>query len=424
MPLVFVHGVNNRLDEEYKLAERDRNALFAQVALRGVVQKPQIFNPYWGEFASKFYWNHGCLPGGDNEKFGSGDDQVEALIEELGLDAVSSDSSRFLRELARIDFPRAVDLLFAAAALADDGSTGLFSADSSKFAELAAAAARYASENPVPPWLKSEHFESDAAFQDAMAAHIEEWRKDSTNTETFGIGDAWARIQGVVAQIGNAAGKVWQRGKDQLVQAQEQAGLAIGAGIGALTNPLVRIARPKLHLRFAYFVGDVFEYLKNRGERGKEGPIVERVAGALAEATKSRTAKDPLIVVAHSFGGPICYDILTHYRPELHIDLFITVGSQVAFFEEAKLYHASSLNFSKANDNRVPQPKNITKWINVFDPVDPVGFAVEKVFDGPKDHAFHTRTHVGSAHSFYFIRPLFHKRLAVRIKEALGEIQT
>ena len=57
---------------------------------------------------------------------------------------------------------------------------------------------------------------------------------------------------------------------------------------------------------------------------------------------------EPLVVIGHSLGGVISMDLLSHFRTDIDVDLFVTIGSQVAHFEEMKLYHASDTGDSRA----------------------------------------------------------------------------
>jgi dienelactone hydrolase len=78
----------------------------------------------------------------------------------------------------------------------------------------------------------------------------------------------------------------------------------------------------------ALFVGDVFKYLQNSGKVGDEGPIVKIVSDAFRNADEiRRKTKEPLVILGHSMGGNIAYDILTHFPPDLQCDLFLTVGA-------------------------------------------------------------------------------------------------
>ena len=74
---------------------------------------------------------------------------------------------------------------------------------------------------------------------------------------------------------------------------------------------------------------------------------------------------EKLIIVAHSMGGNIVYDILTHYMPDLVCDLFLTVGSQVGLLEELKLFHASDRAIPTKERPKVPRGPTSGGWLRL-----------------------------------------------------------
>src|SRR5204863_1948564 len=94
---------------------------------------------------------------------------------------------------------------------------------------------------------------------------------------------------------------------------------------------------------------------------------------------KARAAApdEPFVIIGHSLGGVITFDLLSHYRPELEVDLFVSVGSQVAHFEELKLFKASDKSIG--TPKRATTPANIKRWINIYDEVDIFSYAAERV---------------------------------------------
>jgi pimeloyl-ACP methyl ester carboxylesterase len=140
-------------------------------------------------------------------------------------------------------------------------------------------------------------------------------------------------------------------------------------------------------------------------------------------AARKANGDDKLVVVAHSMGGNIVYDILTHYRSDLVVDLLVTVGSQVAFFKEMGLYHEDAGQRPGPNPARVSKPAAVRAWLNVFDPMDVLAFAAGKVFEGVSDFAFSNQASPLDAHSLYFFRPGFHERLRARIEAVDFEAQ-
>ena len=74
-----------------------------------------------------------------------------------------------------------------------------------------------------------------------------------------------------------------------------------------------------------------------------------RVLDALATARENQQARggEPLVVLSHSMGGQIVYDLVTHFLPRLdryagvRIDYWAAAASQIGLFEEMKLFLAS-----------------------------------------------------------------------------------
>ena len=122
--------------------------------------------------------------------------------------------------------------------------------------------------------------------------------------------------------------------------------------------------------------------------------------------------------LGHSPGGVILYDVLTSVRKDVPVDALVTVGSQIALFEETKCLLASSEAYSKAKGNKVPRPPGCSRWINVFDHNDLLGFPASGVFEGVTDFHYTTGKGVLAAHSSYFVRPTFYHRLRLRMREA------
>jgi len=198
----------------------------------------------------------------------------------------------------------------------------------------------------------------------------------------------------------------------------------LAGGVTELVNsPIARATREKLTPKVAIFMGDVFEYLKAGSARTS---IRATVMTAIAEAAhKSKATNEKLILAGHSMGGVILYDLLSDRGVvaqlsaalgcDLKIDLLLTVGSQVALFEELKVYTSSTAAYP-ATIPKVPMPPSVANWWNVFNKLDVLSFATEPVFQGPIDWAVDTSAGVLDAHSAYFANMLFYFRLNARLK--------
>lgn len=386
MPLVFVHGVNVRDDSDYYADLDVRDGYFRRFALDGVVSDAsaaKILNPYWGKDAASFRWNHASLPDDSYESFGQSDAAFEEIVAEIapGLEA---DPDRIALTAAREhSLAAAVDLVWAAAA-----HTELPGEDPDALASTARQVAAYADDVPNPAWLAT--VQNDDQFLSTLLDEAEKHAEaEQKAVESFGLGDIVNRAK---VALGNLANSV----------------------TGTLAAKATGTFRPWLNQRFSLFLGDIFVYLDERGDAAAPGPIVEDVVSALDAATKT-PQDDKLIVVAHSMGGNVVYDILTYFRPDISVDLLLTVGSQVGLFEELKLFRSSDDAIPSPAQKTVPMPANVARWINVFDPADVLGFATSRIFAGTEDFKFATGSSTLSAHSMYFFKPMFYQRMRRRV---------
>jgi hypothetical protein len=386
VPLVFVHGVSVRDGGPYAENQKTRDGLFRKFALKKLVPdsaKALIENPYWGRFGANPAWNGASLPDGKYESFGSQDGVFEEILVDLAADIQAPSQDKVLLTLARLSLTRAIDCLWAAGAFTDSGSPA-----GEALAEQAVRALEYAEADPRPKWL--EKVGDDDEFVEKLLAELDTWTPETKLVESFGVKDIWNHLKTAVTNIASSA-------------------------TALLTNPATRAIRPWVNSRVLLFLGDIFVYLKSRDTSGG-GPIVAEVQGALERADKARKAgDDKLIVVAHSMGGNISYDILTSFAPGIQVDLFLTVGSQVGLFEELKLYKNS--NAAVKAPAHLPKPANIKKWINVMDLNDVLAYATSPIFDSSLDTKIDNHVPVWSAHTVYFYRPTFHKRLQARLEE-------
>jgi len=392
VPLVFVHGVGTREGPGFEESVAARDALFRRFMLARALPDPSavtISNPYWGRHGARPAWGHASLPGDPVEALGPEDEELAMvgapILQERPLDEPP------LLGAARRSLEEAVDLLWATAS----EESGAGSAD--ELAALAVRAVDYARNEPDRSWL--DEVETDQEFVSELEKRVDAWSPvgassahDEPAYEALGAAESWARIGEAADRIRGFVGRL--------------AGRAV-----------LEVARAPAHRGTATVLGDILVYLRERGTADAPGDIVTEVAGALDAARDAVTPEDPrLIVVTHSMGGNIVYDLLTHFRRDLEVDLLVTVGSQVSFFEELKLFMESrgDVPVTPATD-RVPRPENAGRWINIFDRNDVLSFAAEGVFGGVEDYEYSTGKGLLFAHTTYFLRPSFHDRLGERV---------
>ncbi|USX55024.1 hypothetical protein [Lentzea sp. HUAS12] len=364
MTLVYVHGIGNRPGRRYEAAARRREALFRTVLLPAAgLEGSSITMPNWGGLTRAPRWGLASLPHKVTESLGPDADDRDALVEE----------APSLLIVARQSVTDALDALYTLLEPRAEDEDLL----TRQAPVIVQYICRHESLHPgVPehvryPWLNEVH--DDIEFVDRLVAEV--WPPEG---ETLGAG---SRI------------------RDLFVSAARRfnpAAVVVGA------------SRRLVSTSTAQLLADVLQYPALRGTRERPGEVVS----LLAEAIEGAAA--PRVVLAHSMGGNIVYDVLSHYRPDLVVDVFVTIGSQVGLFEELGLFQES-----RPDDDaeRVPLPHNVRNWINVVDPADPLSFRVAPVFAGADDYTYPSRA--VWAHTAYLKQPTFHHRVGSRIAEAL-----
>lgn len=381
VPFVFVHGVNTRHGEDYQSETQLRDTLLNTVIAPalGIDATQTVSAPYWGNRGVKFTRNLSVIPTEGEEVLGTFNDVPLSAVEaaKAGVDPANPSAlSAAQREIA-------IDVLFDIAAANAKG--GEIEAIASAFATAAATGVD-------PQWFAAAGNMLD------VASNLYEAITERQQGEQLGAADIWNKLKEAAQRVPTAV--------------QSAASLAV-----------LKVAREPLTRTVASFLGDAFVYLKERGNGSAPGPIASIVLESLRNANAmARTKGEPLVVVCHSFGGEIVYDILTHYarKGELEIDWWITVGSQVALFEEMSLYLESpGRDGAPVPPEAISMPACVKRWLNVFDTNDVLSFAVKPVFTASvqqiEDFRYNTGQTALGAHSGYWRWPSFYRRLTQRM---------
>lgn len=393
MPIVFIHGVNTRRSDPDYAAGVDQIKDF----LRGILApelgwdggKVQVFTPYWGDLGVRFRWQRASLPGSEEVEalaLGSPDARLDLWLlaarreeqaPQVSLAQVSRDQS----------FERAVELVWdtAAAAMPQDKD--------GEIARGLRASMAYAAANPAPQWALQTPGLDNEKFLQRLRQEMDAFAP-AADAQTLSVGGWWARLKEGVSRLGAKPGD------------------AAGAAV-------VGVARAGANRAASQFIGDAFVYLDQRGTAAAPGPIVREVLKELRWAAEARQpGDDKLVVIGHSFGGVIFYDIVTTFAPDLRPDAFVSVGSQVGLFEEMTLYEASDEKLPpNPPEDKLPAPAALKKWLNIFDTNDIFSFRGATIFSGVTDYRYDTGYGVFSAHGGYFARPSFYRRLGIRLRE-------
>jgi hypothetical protein len=125
------------------------------------------------------------------------------------------------------------------------------------------------------------------------------------------------------------------------------------------------------------FLREVFAYMTRPALRG-------RARARVIEAVQTHR---PRVVVAHSLGSVVAYEAL-HARPDLGVDLLVTVGSPLGLPEAV----FDGLE-PEPRDGRGARPPGVGRWVNIADPGDLVAVPARLGDRFPVD--LHEEAHIG-----------------------------
>jgi len=402
MPVVFVHGVNVRKGPGYEtgllVTKKFLQAHLAGATINGKqLRTVEPVFPYWGDLATKFAWDMASLPSGEIDSLGvAGVDENLRPLVALVNDALKDPSAAQnepLTMLARQDLELAVDVI--SRLLIEHVNLP----DAEKAASFIVASQAYARANPHPAWLAG--IATDAQFTNRLAQEVKAAQPVAPQPEALGPFDFITKPLSAVAAkfkkaVKSATGTVLDRTGD------------------FASTKLLGWTRQPLNAQLGRFFGDVFIYFNTRGPKESPGPIPTLVLKAFEDAAQAGPAGEPLVVIGHSLGGVISFDLLSHFSPR-DVDLFVTVGSQVPHFEELKLFCNSDTSIPNGGQKLAPTPANFKRWINVFDVVDIFSYSAKRIFDRVDDFGYDTKTYTVKAHGAYFEQDRFYERLRHRI---------
>jgi pimeloyl-ACP methyl ester carboxylesterase len=123
------------------------------------------------------------------------------------------------------------------------------------------------------------------------------------------------------------------------------------------------------------FMADVIAY-QSHGRRAVVHARMRETIDKELGPEYGTTAK-PVTVIAHSLGGVISFDMATAEDEPLHIDHFITLGSQPGFFH---LLDPRSGLVPPFDGEPVTLPGTIRRWTNIWDEYDMLAFGVGDLF--------------------------------------------
>lgn len=406
MPLVHVHGIGNREREDSGRAAM-RDALYRRYVLASLGCAPDtpIASPWWGGLVAEPAWDWASVDTAQAERLGGHEPVSGARAMAVDLAAAGSTEGTALLTAARTSLQWSIDSLCAALADAEDadweGAATFCGLATEYWAAMTKAGERTDGARAFA-WL--DDVANDTEFLERLGEEAAAWRaRTRTSLKRPARPSARERFGASPRTVPRAVAKAAHR-----INRWAAAGV---------TRPLTAGVRATVTKGTALLLGDIVSLFTSR-DRASGGPVVELVRDALdAAAELADRRQEPLVVVAHSMGGNIVYDILSHDRRGLRVDLLVTVGSQVGLFEELKLFRSSDPAVPDRCHGplRVPALTNVDRWINILDRADPLAFAASPVFDSAEDLVFGTGA--WWAHGAYTTCPQFHYRLAARVRD-------
>jgi hypothetical protein len=439
MPLVFVHGVNTRnTDEDYPRAVAARKAMFEQyvlpaVATRGFPDFTVGDDIYWGDLGVSFAWSLRSVPPTNITQSLGAEPEPE---QNLDLPALLLTSS--------VQFPSAAPTLVGAArSNAPALVRAIFAVEADKFAprEMSILAEERSDSDIRKAANEGEHLGLMLIAVESFAREVEantQLAMGETDDEVLskieeGVTDRYralveqrmSRISaGEVQHLGEGGdpiGWITNRIEAAIGTAKNVASSAVRGTNRAATLLALKGMRDGLSRRTLRFLGDAFVYLHhgkadapNIFERVKMGLLT--LDGKLNQARK----REPFILVSHSFGSEIVYDLLTSGAlSDLIIDLWITVGAQTSLFAEMLLFENMPDIPENTKTFALGRPSCVLNWINFYDAADVLSYLHEPVFgpDAVTDIPVRAQANVTNAHGHYFMDPGFYERIATEIEQ-------
>lgn len=151
--------------------------------------------------------------------------------------------------------------------------------------------------------------------------------------------------------------------------AEQQTDLEIASW---LPKPIKEAIIKKAAMEAFYFLFDK-EYERKDGVRFKVRQELRQ--RCLAELHKAQAAGEKIVIVSHSMGTMVAYDVLRNCPECPQVDTLITLGSPLGIQEVQDELVAIDAGMAGVD---FPAAK-LNRWINIYDPLDPVAGADPKL---------------------------------------------
>jgi hypothetical protein len=401
MPLVYIHGVSVR-SADHGLGLTKPFTKWLSKAVDGKEDALSYFPVFWGGSAAKFRWKLLSRPrtqilnlGAESFPTGLARTAPHALLRggQLSQQPVAG-------PVVGAPAQPTGTILNLSAVKVDDRADVLVDL------YLAVRQARSVEQNP-PPLLTEKQLAELPFVADEIARS---WDAAAGNDKQ--------KLTALLLEIDKKlTGTLGMGGNNWLESIGEVAARAL-AFPGDIVSTVLGELRPGANDFVANFLGDVLVYINERGTRSAPGIIPRLVMDGLRKAKAVANGK-PIVVLTHSMGGQLFYDVITHFVEadaelrDIEIAHWITCGSQVSFFAELTQFLGEDLTVFYPQ--KLPRPKRVKRWTNYYDENDPVGFVMKEVFSDVTDIKYDTGYGLALAHTGFLQRTSFFKKVADRL---------
>lgn len=404
MPIVYVHGVANRADKFAESWPDLENYLrrYAAPVLADRADDVAVLPAFWGDLGAGFRFGGFSRP--RTAILGMGSTEDEAVARSI--------TAAEFADLITVPDGAGGSGLVAAGPAENGAGISVRELSADQLSDLAAACA--GDQAPVA-WLIA----ADEVAHSSVLSAVQTAPDDESALEIY-FDEVERRLSDGGGLTGMGSGRWWEW-KERLKELSDRA----SSTPGFVASRLIGEARKPVHEAAVRFFGDVLVYLRSRrNQDGTMGPIPSTVVDTLRDAMSKRLTEDePLVVVTHSMGGQIVYDLVTHFLPALapprpRIDFWCATASQIGLFLELNLFAATDSGVAP-----LPRPSAdvLGAWWNVWDHNDFLSFSAAGVVADVDDEGYSSGLSLIGAHSGYLQRPSFHRRLREKLRQAKAQ---
>ena len=148
----------------------------------------------------------------------------------------------------------------------------------------------------------------------------------------------------------------------------------VGTVVGRAGEIVHHVARSQLIPRFGKGAGDVLVYQAHRARIG--GVVREKLSAIGGDLG---TADRPAMIIGHSLGGIVAFDLANDPDP-IHWAALITFGSQSPLLHVLDPRGGAVGKYIPDPPTPARLPPTIHRWTNIWEPWDPLAFYASNVF--------------------------------------------